>query len=178
MFLMYTISGFSFGSSIPTDLEPGIGAIIRTLCALITLARSSDKFVNLLEVNRQGLFISENSNSLKNMEKFYHFKREGDVQRGDVSQEYYIEWLETNDKKFLEEIESYNKQDCHSTYKLHKWLLDKKPEETSWFIPKKNGEMELRDFEIDMITYQEKVEKCKKCGGTCTVGTSCVMNHK
>ena len=120
-----------------------------------------DKFVNLLEVNRQGLFISENSNSLKNMEKFYHFKREGDVQRGDVSQEYYIEWLETNDKKFLEEIESYNKQDCHSTYELHKWLLDIKPEETSWFIPKKNGEMELRDFEIDMITYQEKVEKSK-----------------
>ena len=79
-----------------------------------------DKFVNLLEVNRQGLFISENSNSLKNMEKFYHFKREGDVQKGDVSQEYYIEWLETDDKKFLEEIESYNKQDCHSTYELHK----------------------------------------------------------
>ena len=25
---------------------------------------------------------------------------------------------------------------------------------------------------------QEKVEKCKKCGGTCTVGSSCVMNHK
>ncbi len=120
-----------------------------------------DKFVNLLEVNRQGLFISENSNSLKNTEKFYNFEREGDVQRGDISQEYYIEWLETNDKKFLEEIESYNKQDCHSTYELHKWLLDKKPKETSWFIPKKNGEMELRDFEIDMITYQEKVEKSK-----------------
>ena len=120
-----------------------------------------DKFVNLLEVNRQGLFISENSNSLKNMEKFYHFKREGDVQRGDVSQEYYIEWLETNDKKFLEEIESYNKQDCHSTYELHKWLLDKKPIETSWFISKKNEEMELRDWEIDMIAYQEKVEKSK-----------------
>jgi len=120
-----------------------------------------DKFVNLLEVNRQGLFISENSNSLKNMEKFYHFKRVGDVQRGDVSQEYYIEWLETNDKKFLEEIESYNKQDCHSTYELHKWLLDKKPIETSWFISKKNEEMELRDWEIDMIAYQEKVEKSK-----------------
>ena len=120
-----------------------------------------DKFVNLLEVNRQGLFISENSNSLKNMEKFYHFKREGDVQRGDVSQEYYIEWLETNDKKFLEEIESYNKQDCHSTYELHKWLLDKKPLETSWLVSKKNEEMELRDWEIDMITYQEKVEKSK-----------------
>ena len=120
-----------------------------------------DKFVNLLKVNRQGLFISENSKSLKNMEKFYHFKREGDVQRGDVSQDYYIEWLETNDKKFLEEIESYNKQDCHSTHELHKWLLDKKPNETSWFVPKKNGEMELRDWEIEITAYREKVEKSK-----------------
>ena len=39
---------------------------------------------------------STNSYSLKNVEKFYEFKREGDVQRGDASQEYYIEWLETN----------------------------------------------------------------------------------
>ena len=63
-----------------------------------------DKFVNLLEVNRQGLFISEKSYSLKNIEKFYEFKREGDVQRGDASQEYYIEWLETQDQNFLDEI--------------------------------------------------------------------------
>ena len=121
-----------------------------------------DKFVNLLEVNRQGLFISENSYSLKNVEKFYEFKREGDVQRGDASQEYYIEWLETQDQNFLDEIESYNKQDCNSTYQLHKWLLSIKPSETSWFVSqKKDSEMELRDWEVDMITYQEKVEKSK-----------------
>ena len=77
-----------------------------------------DKFVNLLEVNRQGLFISENSYSLKNVEKFYEFKREGDVQRGDASQEYYIEWLDTQDQNFLDEIESYNKQDCIATSQL------------------------------------------------------------
>ena len=86
-----------------------------------------DKFVNLLEVNRQGIFISENSYSLKNVEKFYEFKREGDVQRGDASQEYYIEWLETQDQNFLDEIESYNKQDCSSTNQLHQWLLRIKP---------------------------------------------------
>ena len=121
-----------------------------------------DKFVNLLEVNRQGLFISENSYSLKNVEKFYEFKREGDVQKGDVSQEYYIEWLETQDQNFLDEIESYNKQDCNSTYQLHKWLLDIKPSETSWFVSqRKEEEMELRDWEKDMIAYQEKVEKSK-----------------
>ena len=48
--------------------------------------------------------ISENSYSLKNVEKFYEFKREGDVQKGDVSQEYYIEWLETQDQNFLDEM--------------------------------------------------------------------------
>jgi len=121
-----------------------------------------DKFVNLLNVNRQGLFISENSYSLKNVEKFYNFKREGDVQKGDVSQDYYSEWIETQDQNYLDEIESYNKQDCRSTFELHKWLLEIKPPETSWFVPyKKDEEMQLRDWEVDMIAYQEKVEKSK-----------------
>ena len=118
-----------------------------------------DKFVNLFNVNKQGLFISENSYSLKNIEKFYDFKRQGDIQKGDVSQEYYSEWMETQDQKYLDEIESYNKQDCRSTYELHQWLLKVKPEETSWFVSqKKDEEMKLRDWEIDMITYQKKVE--------------------
>ncbi|WP_440634743.1 TM0106 family RecB-like putative nuclease [Candidatus Pelagibacter sp. HIMB1746] len=121
-----------------------------------------DKFVNLLNVNTQGLFISENSYSLKNIEKFYNFKRVGDVQKGDVSQEYYSEWVETQDQKYLDEIESYNKQDCRSTYELHKWLLDIKPKETSWFTSqKKDNEMDLRDWEVDMLAYQDKVEKSK-----------------
>ena len=121
-----------------------------------------DKFVNLLNVNTQGLLISENSYSLKNIEKFYDFKREGDVQKGDVSQEYYSEWVETQDQKYLDEIESYNKQDCRSTYELHRWLLDIKPKETSWFTSqKKDNEMDLRDWEVDMLAYQDKVEKSK-----------------
>src|SRR6056300_1058640 len=119
-----------------------------------------NKFVNLLNVNTQGIFISENSYSLKNIEKFYDFQREGDVQKGDVSQEYYSEWIETQDQKYLDEIESYNKQDCRSTLDLHKWLLKIKPKETSWFTPKKE-EMELRDREVKMIEYQEKVESSK-----------------
>ena len=121
-----------------------------------------DKFVNLLNINRQGLFISEKSYSLKNIEKFYEFKREGDVQKGDVSQEYYSEWVETQDKHFLDEIESYNKQDCISTFKLHEWLIENKPAESSWFIPQKQeNEMELRDWEVEMLAYQKKVQKSK-----------------
>ena len=122
-----------------------------------------EKFVNLLNVNKQGLFLSESSYSLKNVEKFYEFKREGDVQKGDVSQEYYSEWIETQDQKYLDEIESYNKQDCHSTYQLHKWLLKIKPEETSWFQIHENqeDEVELKDWEADILNYQKKVEKGK-----------------
>ena len=120
-----------------------------------------EKFVNLLNVNKQGLFLSESSYSLKNVEKFYDFKREGDVQKGDVSQDYYSEWIETQDQKYLDEIESYNKQDCHSTYLLHKWLLKIKPEETSWFQTLENQEVELKDWEADILNYQKKVEKGK-----------------
>ncbi len=65
-------------------------------------------------------------------------------------------------QKFLDEIESYNKQDCRSTYELHKWLLKIKPSDTSWFVPqRKDSEMELRDWEVDMLTYQDKVKKSK-----------------
>ena len=117
------------------------------------------KFVNLLNANKQGLYLSENSYSLKNVEKFYDFRRDGDVQKGDVSQDYYSEWIETQDKYYLDEIKSYNEQDCQSTYELHQWLLKIKPEKTSWFTSDKDDEeMELRDWEIEMIIYQNKVE--------------------
>ena len=41
---------------------------------------------------------------LKNVEKFYNFKRDGDVQKGDVSQDYYSEWIETQDQYYLDEM--------------------------------------------------------------------------
>ena len=120
----------------------------------------SSKFVNLLNVNRQGLYLSENSYSLKNVEKFYNFKRDGDVQKGDVSQDYYSEWIETQDQYYLNEIESYNEQDCRSTYELHQWLLKIKPEKTSWFTSNlEDEEIELKDFEIEMMNYHNKVNE-------------------
>jgi uncharacterized protein len=41
--------------------------------------------------------------------------------------------LETKDQKYLDQIESYNKQDCYSTFELRKWLLSIKPENIPWF---------------------------------------------
>lgn len=102
------------------------------------------KFIDLYPITRQGLFISENSYSLKNMEIFYEFKREGEIKKADISQEYYVEWLETEESLLLDEIEKYNKQDCESTYELHKWLLSIKPKNSSWYqTPKEDNELKI-----------------------------------
>ena len=114
--------------------------------------------VDLFRVVKQAVQVSENSYSIKNIEKFYpdKFKRSGNIQKGDVSEEYYIEWLETKNQKLLDEIEDYNKQDCVSTYYLREWLLDIKPKNTSWFVSDKE-EIEIRDHEKLIIEYQNKI---------------------
>ena len=118
------------------------------------------KFVDLFRVTKQAILVSENSYSIKNLEKFYNFSRTGDVQKGDVSEHFYVEWMETKDQKLLDEIESYNKQDCHSTYELREWLLSIKPKNTGWFTPEKEV-MEYRDNELKMMDYQRKIEQSK-----------------
>ena len=69
-------------------------------------------------------------------------------------------WLSDEDKKLLDEIEEYNKQDCISTFKLRNWLLKIKPEGTKWFVPEKD-QMELRSFEENLLEYQKKISSSK-----------------
>ena len=118
------------------------------------------KFVDLFRVTKQAILVSENSYSIKNLEKFYNFERKGDVQKGDKSEQYYIEWMETKNQKLLDELQSYNLQDCKSTYELRNWLLSIKPNNTKWLTPSKEI-IELRDKEIKFLDYQEKLEKTK-----------------
>ena len=118
------------------------------------------KFVDLFRVTKQAIMVSENSYSIKNLEKFYNFKREGDVKKGDQSEHFYIDWMNTGNQKLLDEIEFYNHQDCKSTYELREWLLKIKPESTRWFTPTKET-MELRDKEVKFLEYQDRLEKSK-----------------
>ena len=68
--------------------------------------------------------------------------------------------METKDKKLLEEIEEYNKQDCISTFKLRNWLLKIKPEDTKWYVPEKEH-FELRPFEETLLEYQKNFNESK-----------------
>ena len=105
---------------------------------------------------KQAIFVSQKSYSIKEIEKYYGFERSGNIKKGDVSEEYYIQWMETKDKKLLEEIEKYNKQDCISTFKLRNWLLKIKPEDIKWHVPQKEY-IELRPFEETLLEYQKNL---------------------
>ncbi len=118
------------------------------------------KFVDLFRVVKQGIYVSQKSYSIKDIEKYYDFKRTGDILKGDVSEEFYIQWMQNGDQQLLDKIEEYNKQDCLSTFRLRKWLLRIKPKQTRWFVPEKE-KMELRPFEETLLEYQEKFKNSK-----------------
>ena len=118
------------------------------------------RFVDLFRVVKQAIFVSEKSYSIKEIEKYYDFKRTGDIKKGDISEEYYIQWIETKKQNLLDEIEEYNKQDCVSTFKLRNWLLKIKPADTKWFVPEKD-QMDLRSFEQNLLDYQKKFNASK-----------------
>ena len=124
------------------------------------------KLVDLFHVVTQGLQVSETEYSLKNLEKFYKFKRSGEVQKANESTDNYLDWIETQEEKFLLNIMIYNREDCESTYYLLKWLLEVRPENTSGIYlkrlrKKKNWEKENEDYKklIDKNLEGSKIEK-------------------
>ena len=118
------------------------------------------KFVDLFKVVKQAIYVSQKSYSIKEIEKYYDFKRTGEIKKGDVSEEFYIQWMQNKDQELLNKIEEYNKQDCISTFRLRKWLLRIKPKETRWFVPEKEH-MEIRPFEEILLKYQERFKNFK-----------------
>jgi len=117
---------------------------------------NKNKFINLYPIAMQTMLTTDGY-SIKDLEKYYNFKRTSDIRKGDVSEEYYINWLDTKDQKLLDEIEKYNKEDCHSTFELHKWLVSIRDKDLSWFIPKIE-ELDLRPREIEMQEYEKKLK--------------------
>ena len=120
------------------------------------------KFVDLFAIVKNAIFISEDSYSIKNLEPLYNFKREGDLRKGDISQDYYAEWKETGVQSLLDDIEFYNKQDCHSTYELREWLIKIRPENCTWFEPYlKDSDYEKKDFELRNERYIKDIQSKK-----------------
>ncbi|MCA3035491.1 MAG: TM0106 family RecB-like putative nuclease [Rhodocyclaceae bacterium] len=85
------------------------------------------RFVDLFQVVREAIRVSEPRYSIKNLETFYMPPREGEVTSAGASIVYYENWRRSQDDALLTKIRDYNKDDCISTKLLHDWLVKLAP---------------------------------------------------
>lgn len=78
--------------------------------------------IDLYRVVRQGIRISGESYSLKEIEPLYDISRESEIKTAASSIVAYEQWLEAQDDKILDEIAIYNRDDCFSLGRLQAWL--------------------------------------------------------
>lgn len=95
------------------------------------------KFVDLYRIVRHSLLVGESSYSLKALEPYYGFKREGDVVTAADSIIVYNQYRADpiGQSHLLQHIETYNRIDCESTAHLRQWLITLRPPDVSWFAP-------------------------------------------
>ena len=95
----------------------------------------SGLLVDLFQVVRQALQVGEESYSLKHLERYHGFvRRQKSVREGGGSIVAYETWLSSRDAGYLDAIREYNREDCESTFSLHRWLADAmRPEAAEFF---------------------------------------------
>lgn len=94
-----------------------------------------NKLVDLYQVVREAIRISERSYSIKYVEKFYLAGRSSEVKSAGSSIVAYQKWRDSNPKEqvILDEIEKYNEEDVISTFELLRWLHKQKPTGLPWY---------------------------------------------
>lgn len=93
-----------------------------------------NKLIDLYQVVRESIRISERSYSIKYVEKFYRSGRSAEVKSAGSSIVAYQKWRESDPKdlKILDDIEKYNEEDVISTYELLQWLHQQRPVNLPW----------------------------------------------
>lgn len=116
----------------PVALKRLMGRFATRVDELDRLLRG-DVFVDLYDIVRQGVRVSQESYSLKKVEKLYMPKREGPVTTAGYSTVAYEKYLKTGDPEDLKGIAAYNRDDCISTFLLRRWLEDRRLEAEQQF---------------------------------------------
>ena len=105
------------------------GAIKRLMGRYATREEEVDRLlrgrvlVDLFSVVRQGVRVSQESYSLKKVEKLYMPQREGPKTRPGFALVEYEKWLEHPDQQsILDGLAAYNRDDCVSTWMMRTWL--------------------------------------------------------
>ncbi len=89
---------------------------------------SGGVFIDLYNVVKASLVISQESYSIKKLENYYEFDRSADVKEAMGSMEYYDQYLSLVDSEpdqaemLKRQVLNYNQDDCVSTLALCRWL--------------------------------------------------------
>ena len=139
----------------------------------------ANAFVDLYKIVREGLLVGESAYSLKNIERLYMEKRDGEVGNARDSMVVYERWLEHKDdddwkrSKTLKKIRDYNEEDCRSAKLLSDWLRNAQRAHKIDYIPvsgneKENLVSEIKKLNKDNIKFkatelaQELLDFCEK----------------
>ena len=114
-------------------------------------------FVDLYTVSRNALQVGTESYGLKSLEHLTGFERRGGIEQGAGAVVEYDLYMTTKDPLLLEAIASYNEDDVAATKALRDWLLEQRPEESTWREPV------LEELEHGLDT-DELVESLKQFG--------------
>lgn len=121
---------FHYAPYEPTRLKT-LSARLQTREAEVDRLLRADVLVDLYAVVRQGLRLSKESYSIKQVEDYYrgHTRAHGaDVSDAGESIVAFERWLATRDQALLDQIEAYNRDDCVSTRELRDWLEGRRTE--------------------------------------------------
>jgi uncharacterized protein len=118
---------YHYGSYEPAAVRRLMGVHATRERAVDRLLRGS-VFVDLHQVVRQGVLVSQESYSIKKLEPLYMAARDGAITDAGSSIVAYERWLETREQTRLDEIAEYNRADCESTWLLRDWLEHRRSE--------------------------------------------------
>ena len=127
---------------------------------------ASKKLVDLYKVSIKSIRTTEKKMTLKTLEVFYKkFSRQSEIFTAGDSIKLFDKWLKTNNEKDKNDIISYNKDDCYSTYELRELLVNerRKDDTITWFDPQdeteesKNNRHEGEERELELLDGLDKV---------------------
>ncbi len=112
---------YHFASYEPTALKRLMGTHATREAEVDRLLRGG-ALVDLYQIVRQSVRVSQESYSLKQLETLFREPRATRIADAAASMVAYEQWLESGDRSILDDIADYNYDDCISTWKLRDWL--------------------------------------------------------
>jgi predicted RecB family nuclease len=89
-------------------------------------------FVDLYVISKNSFQVGTESYGLKALEHLTGFERRGGIEQGAGAVVEYDLYMSTKDPALLEAIARYNEDDVASTMALRDWIVDQRPDETTW----------------------------------------------